>query len=285
MLRVAVPNKGQLAEPARSMLTEAGLPALGQHARPGRPRSRERRRVLLPAASGHRHLRGRGHPRRRHHRPRHAPRLRRQRRRDPAAGVRAVDLPAGRAHRHGHGRRPTCPGRTIATSYAGLLEAYLEREGISARVVKLDGAVENAVALGVADAVADVVATGTTLRKAGLELVGEPILVSEALVIRRREAPAGAGDRDLRPPAARRDGRALLRPRRLRHPHREDRAGVRDDPGHRVADGVVAARPARGRPCGPWCRRRTSTGSWTSCTSWVPAASSSPTSTPAGCSA
>ena len=71
-------------------------------------------------------------------------------------------------------------GRTIATSYAGLLEAYLEREGISARVVKLDGAVENAVALGVADAVADVVATGTTLRKAGLELVGEPILVSEA---------------------------------------------------------------------------------------------------------
>ena len=43
-------------------------------------------------------------------------------------------------------------------------------------MVKLDGAVENAVALGVADVVADVVATGTTLRKAGLELVGEPIL-------------------------------------------------------------------------------------------------------------
>ncbi len=80
-------------------------------------------------------------------------------------------------------------GRTIATSYAGVLEAYLAREGISARVVKLDGAVENAVALGVADAVADVVATGTTLRKAGLELVGEPILVSEAAVIRRTGAP------------------------------------------------------------------------------------------------
>jgi ATP phosphoribosyltransferase len=48
--------------------------------------------------------------------------------------------------------------------------------------------VENAVALGVADAVADVVATGTTLRKAGLELVGEPILTSEALVVRRRGA-------------------------------------------------------------------------------------------------
>ncbi|MDP4621216.1 MAG: ATP phosphoribosyltransferase, partial [Thermoleophilia bacterium] len=77
----------------------------------------------------------------------------------------------------------------IATSYAGVLEDFLEREGISARVVNLDGAVENAVALGVADAVADVVATGTTLRKAGLELVGDPILVSEALVIRRTGAP------------------------------------------------------------------------------------------------
>jgi ATP phosphoribosyltransferase len=80
-------------------------------------------------------------------------------------------------------------GRRIATSYAGLLEAYLEREGIEAHVVRLDGAVENAVALGVADAVADVVATGTTLRKAGLELVGDPILMSEALVIRRTGAP------------------------------------------------------------------------------------------------
>jgi ATP phosphoribosyltransferase len=80
-------------------------------------------------------------------------------------------------------------GRTIATSYAGLLDAFLEREGISAQVVKLDGAVENAVALGVADAVADVVATGTTLRKAGLEVIGDPILVSEALVVRRRGAP------------------------------------------------------------------------------------------------
>jgi ATP phosphoribosyltransferase len=80
-------------------------------------------------------------------------------------------------------------GLTIATSYAGVLEAYLAREGIVARVIELDGAVENAVALGVADAVADVVATGATLRKAGLELVGEPILISEALVIRRSGAP------------------------------------------------------------------------------------------------
>ena len=79
-------------------------------------------------------------------------------------------------------------GKRIATSYAGLLIDYLDRHGVDAKVVKLDGAVENAVALGVADAVADVVATGTTLRKAGLEVIGEPVLVSEATVVRRRGA-------------------------------------------------------------------------------------------------
>jgi ATP phosphoribosyltransferase len=79
-------------------------------------------------------------------------------------------------------------GLRIATSYAGLLEQWLERHGLSARIVRLDGAVENAVALGVADAVADVVATGTTLRRAGLEIIGEPLLVSEALLIQPSEA-------------------------------------------------------------------------------------------------
>jgi ATP phosphoribosyltransferase len=81
-------------------------------------------------------------------------------------------------------------GRRIATSYAGLLEAWLATSGVSARVVRLDGAVENAVALGVADAVADVVATGTTLRRAGLVPVGDALLQSEALLVRRRGAPA-----------------------------------------------------------------------------------------------
>ena len=75
-------------------------------------------------------------------------------------------------------------GKRIATSYEGLLLAWLERFQISAQIVRLDGAVENAVALGVADAVADVVATGATLRAAGLEVLGDPILESEAIVIR-----------------------------------------------------------------------------------------------------
>lgn len=84
-------------------------------------------------------------------------------------------------------------GLRIATSYPILLSAYLAAVGVQAEVISLDGAVENAVRLGVADAVADVVDTGTTLRQAGLELVGEPILLSEAVLIRRNEAPPSAG--------------------------------------------------------------------------------------------
>lgn len=79
-------------------------------------------------------------------------------------------------------------GKRIATSYVGLLTERLATAGIAAEIVKLDGAVENSVALGVADAVADVVDTGATLRKAGLTVIDEPLLQSEALLI----APNGA---------------------------------------------------------------------------------------------
>lgn len=80
-------------------------------------------------------------------------------------------------------------GSRIATSYPQLLRSYLERNQVVADVIRLDGAVENAVALGVADAIADVVDTGTTLRLAGLETVGAPLMRSEALLIRRNGAP------------------------------------------------------------------------------------------------
>ena len=84
-------------------------------------------------------------------------------------------------------------GMRIATSYPGLLAAYLDTHGVSARLIKLDGAVESSIRLGVADAIADVVETGTTLRKAGLELFGEPICLSEAILIQRQgiDAPVG----------------------------------------------------------------------------------------------
>lgn len=79
-------------------------------------------------------------------------------------------------------------GRRVATSYAGLVRHHLEAKGVSAEVVRLDGAVETAITLGVADAIADVVETGTTLRQQGLEVFGEPILRSEAVLIRRSDA-------------------------------------------------------------------------------------------------
>jgi ATP phosphoribosyltransferase len=64
----------------------------------------------------------------------------------------------------------------------------LKSLGISAEIVRLDGAVESSVRLGVADVIADVVSTGNTLRQAGLKIFGEPILTSEAVVITRKGA-------------------------------------------------------------------------------------------------
>lgn len=75
-------------------------------------------------------------------------------------------------------------GKRVATSFVGLLERWFEQEGIpNVTLVKLDGAVESAIRLGVADAIADVVSTGGTLRKAGLEIFGPVILESTAVLI------------------------------------------------------------------------------------------------------
>ncbi|NJC22261.1 ATP phosphoribosyltransferase [Arthrobacter pigmenti] len=83
-------------------------------------------------------------------------------------------------------------GRRLATSYDGLLRAFLAEQGVGATVVRLDGAVESSVRLGVADAIADVVETGNTLKAAGMEIFGDPILRSEAILIGRKgAAPEG----------------------------------------------------------------------------------------------
>ncbi|MEO7350011.1 MAG: ATP phosphoribosyltransferase [Terrimesophilobacter sp.] len=74
-------------------------------------------------------------------------------------------------------------GVRVATSYPGLVTSFLNGAGITAAIVPLDGAVESAVRLGVADAVADVVSTGTTLRQQGLEVFGPIILESTAVLI------------------------------------------------------------------------------------------------------
>lgn len=76
-------------------------------------------------------------------------------------------------------------GSRIATSYVGVVRAFLEEHGIDATVTRLDGAVETSIQLGVADVIADVVETGSTLRQAGLETFGETILDSEAVLVTR----------------------------------------------------------------------------------------------------
>ena len=77
-------------------------------------------------------------------------------------------------------------GARIATSYQRLVQQFLTERGIEASVVRLDGAIESSIRLGVADAIADVVETGNTLRAAGLEIFGEPLMRSEAVLIRQR---------------------------------------------------------------------------------------------------
>ena len=172
-LRVAVPNKGQLAEPARGMLIEAGyLHNAGVHDLVVhdpqndveffflRPKD-----VAIYVGEGTLDLGITG----------------RDMLLDSAAqAVERVALGfAPSAFRLAAPRETATTiedlrGTRIATSYAGLLTTWLADKSIDATVVRLDGAVENAVALGVADAVADVVATGTTLRRAGLEIIGDP---------------------------------------------------------------------------------------------------------------
>jgi ATP phosphoribosyltransferase len=193
LLRIAVPNKGSLSTPATDMLREAGY----------RQRRDTRELVLTDADNGVEFF---------FLRPR-----------DVAVyvGAGTVDvgitgrdlmldsdaeavehLPLGFA---GSTFRFAAPagtvddvaqiaGKRVASSYTTLVRTHLARHGVQpAAIVHLDGAVESSVRLGVADVIADVVETGTTLRAAGLEVFGEPILRSEAVLIRRSgdDVPAG----------------------------------------------------------------------------------------------
>lgn len=85
-------------------------------------------------------------------------------------------------------------GKRIATSYPNVVRDHLAERGLEAEVIRLDGAVEISIKLGVADAIADVVSTGNTLRQQGLEPFGEPLIDSEAVVIKRVDAEATDGE-------------------------------------------------------------------------------------------
>jgi ATP phosphoribosyltransferase len=81
-------------------------------------------------------------------------------------------------------------GKRIATAYPNLVRKDLAARGIEATVIRLDGAVEISVQLGVADAIADVVGSGRTLSLHDLAAFGESLCDSEAVLIERD----GVGD-------------------------------------------------------------------------------------------
>lgn len=184
MLRVAVPNKGQLSDPARDMLREAGYAAAANSRelvvqdpendveffflRPRDIATYVGRGTLDVGITGEDLLADSG-----------------------SQAITILELgfaPSTFRLAAPQGLAKTASdlaGKRIATSYPTILNNWLTKQGLSADVVTLDGAVENAVRLGVADAVADVVATGTTLKQAGLEIIGDPIFKSQSVLISR----------------------------------------------------------------------------------------------------
>jgi ATP phosphoribosyltransferase len=192
MLRIAVPNKGSLAESSIAILKEAGY----------RQRTDSRDLILID--------------------PDNSVEFYYLRPRDIAVYVGSGELEAGITGRDllidsaadaeevlsldfgGSTFRFAAPigtawqekdiqGKRVATAYPGLVEHSLSKMGIAAKIVRLDGAVESSVRLGVADLIADVVSTGNTLRQAGLQTFGEPILTSEAVLIKRTGSATPAG--------------------------------------------------------------------------------------------
>ena len=187
MLRIALPNKGSLAEPASQMLTEAGF----------RQRTDNRELVLLDSDNDTEFF---------FLRPRDIALYVGSGRLDVGitgedllldSGAQAetvLQLGFGESTFRFAGLPDTAgsvhdlAGKRIATAYPGVVSSYLAAQGVSAELIRLDGAVETAVRLEVADAIADVVSTGTTLRNAGLEIFGEPLLTSQAVLVRRAGA-------------------------------------------------------------------------------------------------
>ncbi|SOD73755.1 ATP phosphoribosyltransferase (homohexameric) [Jatrophihabitans sp. GAS493] len=191
MLRIAVPNKGSLSEPASQMLTEAGY----------RQRSDSRELVLIDADNDTEFF---------FLRPRDIAIYVGSGRLDVGitgedllldSGANAqgiLELGFARSTFRFAGIAGAADSvadlqdKRVATAYPGVVASYLANVGVSAQIIRLDGAVETAVRLDVADAIADVVETGTTLRHAGLETFGEPLLKSQAVLIRRIGADASS---------------------------------------------------------------------------------------------
>ena len=104
------------------------------------------------------------------------------------SGLRSVRLVCLRyARRRASWRVEDLAGKRIATAFPNLVRKDLAGRGIDAAVIRLDGAVEISVQLGVADAIADVVGSGRTLSLHDLVAFGEPLCDSEAVLIERED--------------------------------------------------------------------------------------------------
>ena len=187
LLRIALPNKGSLSQPAAEMLREAGY----------RQRTDSRELTLTDAENGVEFF---------FLRPRDIALYvgegtldlgitGRDLLLDSRAKAEEVMALGFGSSRFRFAARPgtastvgDLTGKRIATSYAGVVRSYLEEHGIDATVTRLDGAVETSIQLGVADVIADVVETGSTMRQAGLAVFGEVILASEAVLVTRAGA-------------------------------------------------------------------------------------------------
>lgn len=77
-------------------------------------------------------------------------------------------------------------GERIATSYPNSLRAFLRQQGVDAAIVEVQGSVEAAPALGLADAICDLTQTGNTLRENGLRVIAT-VYESEAVLIRNMQ--------------------------------------------------------------------------------------------------
>ncbi|GAA1045878.1 ATP phosphoribosyltransferase [Rothia amarae] len=184
MLRVAVPNKGALSEAATQMLKESGY-----------LQRRDSRELVIADAENDVEFF--------YLRPRDIAvyvgkgtldvgitgRDLLQDSEAPAQEVMGLDFARSTFHFAGPKGKFTSieqlNGKRIATSYSKLVRRYLQENNIDAAVTRLDGAIESSIRLGVADAIADVVETGNTMRAAGLEPFGEALMKSEALLIKR----------------------------------------------------------------------------------------------------
>jgi ATP phosphoribosyltransferase len=191
LLRIAIPNKGSLSTAASDMLREAGY----------RQRSDSKELTLLDADNGVEFF---------YLRPRDIALYVGEGTLDIGITGRDLLLDSGSKAEErlslGFGRSKfrfaaragvlgslaDLSGKRIATSYVGVVRRYLEEHGIDAEVVRLDGAVETSIQLGVADVIADVVETGSTLKQAGLEIVGDVILESEAVLVTGRSVDPDA---------------------------------------------------------------------------------------------